>query len=92
MCVAEDHERFISRIGNERPTFDIISEAQERFMNTISFILEQITKIGSKFMETSGNDSEFTARQKNIIYIINGQKMILLSRLHEELHGPVGRH
>ena len=84
MRAAEDHRIFISRIGNERPTFDIISEAHDVFMNTISFALEQITKIRSKFMEASGNDCEFTAHQKKIIYIINAQKSILLPRLHLE--------
>ena len=84
MRVTENHEKFILHMGTERPAFEFICQAQQRFMNIISCILKQITNIESNFIKSCGNECEFTILEKNTIYIMNAQKGILQSRLRRE--------
>jgi len=84
MRVTENHEKLILHMGTEIPAFEFVCQAKQRFINTISCILKQITNIKSSFIESYGNECEFTKLEKNTIYIMNCQKEILQSRLRKE--------
>jgi len=55
MRVTEKHDKLILHMGTEIPAFEFICQAQQIFMNTISRILKQITKIELKFVTSFGN-------------------------------------
>ena len=84
MRIIENHEKKILHTRTNKHTLEFIFKARQRFINTISCILKQITNIESNFITSCGNDYQFTTLQKDIIYIIHSQKVILQSRLRKE--------
>ena len=84
MRIIENHEKIFLHTRPNRATFEFICKARQRFINTISCILKQITNMESNFITSCAHDYQFTTLEKYIIYIMHSQKVILQSRLRKE--------
>jgi len=84
MRITENHKKKISLLRTNTPSFEFMCKDRQRLINAMSCMLKQITDIESNFVKFYGSCYQFTKLEKNIMYIMNSQKVILQSRLRKE--------